>query len=183
MDITQRKSYTTTGKIYYWTATIHRWQHLLSSNSNKELILNYLKKLSEDGFITVYAFVIMPNHIHLIWQQNKKNGKENAFGSFLKFTAHKFLKELKQTGNAGQYKVNVSNKEYEIWKRDSLAIEIFSREVARQKLDYIHANPVRGIWKLAKDDIHYYYSSARFYEYGQENFGFLKNLFYVFDGD
>jgi putative transposase len=55
--------------------------------------------------------------------------------------------------------------------------------VAKQKLDYIHFNPVRGKWRLAKDDISYYYSSARFYETGVDEFGFLNNLFTVFDGE
>jgi REP element-mobilizing transposase RayT len=40
----------------------------------------------------------MPNHLHLIWQQNKLNGKETPQGSFLKYTAHEFLKRLKGQG-------------------------------------------------------------------------------------
>ena len=40
-----------------------------------------------------------------------------------------------------------------------------------------------GKWKLAKDDLDYHYSSARFYETGIDKFGFLTNLFQVFDGD
>jgi REP element-mobilizing transposase RayT len=69
----QRKSHTSIGEIYFWTATIHKWQYLLESDSNKQLIVAYLKKLSDEGLITVYSFVIMPNHIHLVWQQNKLN--------------------------------------------------------------------------------------------------------------
>jgi len=179
----QRKSNTTIGKIYFWTATIHKWQHLLLADANKAIILDYLKKLSIERFVTIYAFVLMPNHIHLIWQQNRMNGKERPFGSFLKHTAHKLLKELKLVGDVSKYKVEVSNKHYEIWQRDSLAVEIYSRAVAVQKINYIHANPVSGIWRLAKDDINYYYSSARFYESGVNDFGFLKDLFWVFDGD
>ena len=179
---TTRKSFTAPGKIYFWTATIHKWQHLLHER-HKALIIDYLKKLSADGLVTIYGFVIMPNHIHLIWQQNKKNGKENAFGSFLKYTAHRFLKDLKSEGQSERYKVDVSNKLFEIWQRDSLAIEIYSRHVAVQKLGYIHANPVSGIWKLAKDDLNYYYSSARFYETGVDDFGFLNNLFFFLMGN
>jgi len=33
----------------------------------------------------------MPNHIHLIWQQNKLNGKETPKGSLLKYMGHMFL--------------------------------------------------------------------------------------------
>ncbi len=43
-----------------------------------------------------------------------------------------------------------------------------------QKLEYAHTNPVKGLWQLAKDDISYYYSSAKFYETGVDDFGFLK---------
>lgn len=51
-----------------------------------------------------------------------------------------------------------------------------------QKLYYIHVNPVKGKWSLAKDDISYFYSSAKFYESGLDNFGFLNNIYKVFDG-
>ena len=46
-----------------------------------------------------------------------------------------------------------------------------------------HFNPESGKWKLAKDDLDYYYSSAMFYETGIDTFGFLNNLYTVFDGD
>jgi putative transposase len=183
MDTQQRKSHTSLGKIYFWTATIHKWLHLLNTAKNKELIINYLKKLSDKKLIKVYAFVFMPNHIHIIWQQNELNGKETPKGSLLKYTSHTFLKELKESVKSTLYKVNAANKKHEIWQRDSLGIEIYNRVVAKQKLDYIHFNPVSGKWQLAKDGISYYYSSAKFYETGIVEFGFLNNLCTVFDGE
>jgi putative transposase len=183
MEPAQRKSYHTTNKIYFFTATIHKWLPLLLQDNNQQLIIDYLKKLSDEGFITVYAFVLMPNHIHIIWQQNKLNGKETPQGSFLKYTAHEFLKKLKISAQSVLYEVNAANKKHEIWQRDSLSIEIYSRAVAMQKLQYIHFNPLSKKWQLAKDDLEYYFSSARFYETGVDEFGFLNNLFEVFDGD
>ena len=69
------------------------------------------------------------------------------------------------------------NKKHEIWQRDSLSIEISSKGSAKQKIDYIHFNPVSGKWNLAKDYLNCYYSSARFYETDVDEFSFLKNLF------
>ena len=183
MELIQRKSYNSTNLIYFFTATIHKWLPLLAADENNSLIINYLKKLSDEGFIKVYAFVIMPNHLHLIWQQNKLNGKETPQGSFLKYTAHEFLKSLKAQSQSYLYEVNAANKKHEIWQRDSLSIEIFNRQVAVQKLSYIHFNPVSGKWCLAKNDIDYYWSSARFYETGNDEFGFLNDLYTVFDGE
>ena len=137
MESSNRKSHTELEKIYYWTASIHKWNPLLADNRNKNIIIDSLKYLSDLNLITVYAFVIMPDHLHLIWQQNGKNGKETPKGSFMKYTAHLFLKQLKDSGEAEAFLVNTSNKKYEIWQRDSLGIEIYSSEVAMQKLGYI----------------------------------------------
>lgn len=60
----------------------------------------------------------MPNHIHIIWQQVKLNGKETPQGSFLKYTAHEFLKQLKNEGKSGDYEVTAANKKHEIRQRD-----------------------------------------------------------------
>jgi putative transposase len=174
----QRKSHSEIGRTYFFTATIHKWLPLLTSKENKDLILHYLKELSARGFIKVYSFVIMPTHVHFIWQQLQKNGKETPQGSFLKYTAHEFLKTLKQNGESKLYEVNAANKKHEIWQRDSLSIEISNREFAKQKIDYIHFNPVSGKWNLATDYLNYYYSSAKFYETAVDEFGFLNNLFH-----
>ena len=174
----QRKSHIEMNRTYFFTASIHQWIPLLDSTENKELIVNYLKELSGKKLIKVYGFVIMPTHVHFIWQQLQKNGKETPQGSFLKYTAHEFLKKLKQSGKSDLYEVNAANKKHEIWQSDSLSIEIITKNFARQKIEYIHFNPVSGKWNLADNYLDYYFSSARFYETGIDEFGFLHNLFY-----
>jgi putative transposase len=144
MEVHQRKLHTSINKIYFCTSTIHKWLPLLKNDFNKQVIVDSLKYLPYKELITVYAFVIMPNHIHLIWQQNGLNGKETPKGNLLKHTVHLFLKQLKENGTSKYYEVNEANKKYEIWQRDSLGIEIYSREVAKQKLYYLHFNPVSG---------------------------------------
>jgi len=100
------------------------------------------------------------------------NGKETAQGSFLKFTAHKFRKTLKANGGLDLYKMDAENKKHEFWQRDSLAVHLYTREVAFQKLKYIHNNPLAEHWQLAKDPSGYKYSSARYYESNEKNFPF-----------
>ena len=90
----KRKSYMEIGEVFFWTATINNWNHLLKEDRFKAVIIDSLRTLSERGLIDVFAFIIMPNHIHLIWRTNALNGKETAQGSFLKFTAHEFKKML-----------------------------------------------------------------------------------------
>jgi len=132
-----RKNYIEIGEIFFWTATINNWQRLLLKDEYKNVIINSSSYLSESGKIDVFAFVIMPNHIHLIWRIKEMNGKETSQGAFLKYTAHEFKKLLKsdKANSLGSYMVDAHNKIIEFWKRDSLAVHLFSKVVAYQKLD------------------------------------------------
>lgn len=178
----KRKSHVDKGEIYFWTATINNWQRLLEKDKYKDVIIDSLQYLTDTGKIDVFGFVIMPNHIHLIWQVNEPNGKESPQGSFLKYTAHIFKKMLRKedSNKMASYAVNAGNKQYEFWQRDSLAIRLFTKKVAVQKLKYIHFNPLAEHWQLVKDPCDYKYSSARYYEMNEKNYPFLKDLYEEF---
>ncbi|MBL7743689.1 MAG: transposase, partial [Chitinophagaceae bacterium] len=91
---------------------------------------------------------------------SEPNSKESQQGSFLKYTAHTFREILRKEGGdrLQSYIVDAANKNYGFWKRDSLAIPLFIRKVAFQKLKYIHRNPLAEHWQLAKDPCDYKYS-------------------------
>ena len=71
------------GEIFFFTATINKWQKLLQPDKYKDIIIDSLDYLSNAGKIDVFGFVIMPNHIHLIWRTKELNGKETAQGSWI----------------------------------------------------------------------------------------------------
>ena len=173
-----RISHIELGKIYFWTATINKWQRLFLEDQFKDIVIASLTHLSSLNKIDVFAFVIMPNHIHLIWRVNELNGKETAQASFLKYTAHEFKVILSKyyPDQLRNYAVNAENKNFEFWQRDSLAVELYSPNVAFQKLEYLHNNPCTDQWQLAKEPSDYFYSSANFYENEINNFSFLKHL-------
>lgn len=111
--------------------------------------------------------------------ENKRaKWKRNSSGSFLKYTADEFRKRLYKESKDELllYQVNAHNKEHEFWQRDPLAIFLCNKEIAFQKLDYIHYNPVAEHWQMAKDPCEYEYSSAAFYELNRNLFSFLKDL-------
>lgn len=166
------------GRIYFFTATIHNWLPLLNKDSYKEIIILSLKFLITKDLIRIYGFVIMPNHIHLIWELLEMNGKESPHSSFLKFTGHEFLKKLRNEDGKflEKFKVELANKEYSFWQRDSLPIEIYSTEVIFQKLEYLHNNPCKGKWMLANSPVDYRYSSFEFYETSIDRFGILTHI-------
>ena len=72
--------------------------------------------------------------------------------SFNKKTAHVILKDLKlhHARVLEFFKVNEKEREYRIWQRDALAVEMDSKKKLEQKIDYIHGNPLHEKWNLAK---------------------------------
>ena len=77
-----RKSYTELNEVYFWTITINKWQHLLKPEQNKMIVINSLQWHVQKVLVKIYGYVIIPTHIHLMWQQLKINGKELPKNSF-----------------------------------------------------------------------------------------------------
>ena len=159
----------------YFTATIYEWQAVLADDNHKDIIIGSLQYLTNDKRIELNAFVIMSNHIHLIWQALTGFTPSGVQASFMKYTAQQIKHSLTKynSGMLAGFKVNKYDREYQIWKREPLGVELLNESMFRQKLEYIHYNPVKaGLCTVPED---YYYSSARFYYNGTNSFGMLKH--------
>ena len=93
---TTRNSRLQLNEVYFWNDTIKDWKHLLKQDKYKEVIIDILKELVTKNKIIVYGFVIMPNHLHLLWEMLAKNGREMPYASFNKATAHIITNDLKE---------------------------------------------------------------------------------------
>ena len=160
---------------HFFTATILAWKRLLKPIKYKEIIIESMRFLVADRRVIVYGFVIMVNHIHTVWQIKAGVKKENLQRDFLRFTAQKIQKDLKSCHPKvlAHFLVNASDRKYQFWERNALSIEIWSEKVLRQKLNYIHENPVRA--GLCRFPEQYKYSSALFYKTGIDNWKFLTH--------
>ncbi|MEM6523191.1 MAG: transposase [Bacteroidota bacterium] len=137
--------------VQFFTATILNWIPVLHHDSYKDIIIDSLNYLVVKGKSDLYGFVIMPNHIHLIWRINQHFERSNVQRDFLKFTGQqiKFRLQDMKSPLLDKFKVNLKDRKYQFWKRNALSIDLYSREVIEQKLGYLHANPVSGKWNLA----------------------------------
>jgi REP element-mobilizing transposase RayT len=159
----------------FFTATCKDWLPILQENASKEIIINSLKYLVENNRVRVFGFVIMSNHIHIIWEMLGAHKPADVQRDFMKYTGQ-YLKYYLERNNAELLKqclVNAKDRKYQIWKRNPLSIDIYTKEVMLQKLNYIHQNPVRAGLCLTPET--YYYSSAAFNVLQDEKFGFLSH--------
>ena len=162
-------------EISYFTATILNWKFLLRNNDYKNIIIGSLKFLAEQNRILLHAFVLIDNHIHLLWHVNHPYLPDDVQRDFLKYTAQMIIKDLrnKDPEQLKEYYVGAKDRKHQIWERNPLTIEIWSEEVLKQKLEYVHMNPVKaGLCTYPED---YHFSSAAFYLTGTDNFEFISS--------
>jgi REP element-mobilizing transposase RayT len=158
------------------TVTCLEWKHVLADERIKDIIIGSLRFLSNEKRINVFAFVIMNNHIHIIWQLRGNHRRENVQRDFLKYTGQRILGLLREFRSPllDDLRVAAKDRKYQVWERDALSIPLYSDKFFMQKLNYIHNNPVRaGLCKYPED---YYYSSAAFYYKNVANFDFLVHF-------
>jgi putative transposase len=159
----------------FYTATVLEWKPLLQPDKYKDIIIGSLQYLVKEKRIVLNAFVIMNNHIHLIWQALKRESPATIQFSFMKYTAQqiKFDLQSNHPDILSEYRVDAKDRAYQFWERNSLGIDLYTPEVFRQKLDYIHYNPVKaGLCKLPEE---YKYSSSKFYETSVDDFCMLTH--------
>jgi REP element-mobilizing transposase RayT len=154
---------------YYITGTITEWLPLLGREEIRCLVCDDITAACETCGASVAAYVIMPDHMHLLVGLPQKD------------TLHKFCKLWR--GRSGRHIPRLLEKQndieslqvlakhanggcrYAAWKEQVRALAVWTRPKLYTMVNYIHANPVRrGLVQLPGDWDH---SSYRFYESGK----------------
>ncbi len=150
---------------------------MLKPDKFKDIISSSLQFLVTDKRVIVYGFIVMSNHVHIIWQLEDSYDSSDVRHSFMNYTAQIMLKELRNNhpNVLALCKVKVVDRKYQIWKRNPLSVSLWNRNVFEQKLNYIHANPVRANIIIVPED--YRYSSAEFYNKSKSEWLFLSQWF------
>lgn len=159
--------------MYFFTATAKDWKNLFEDDKIKIILLQSMEWLVANKKAQIHAFVIMPNHIHLLWTPLDETYDIGA--SFKSYTAT-IIRKYMVNHNKLKLKLYISSqndREYQFWKRRSKSIEMQNRIIAAQKVEYIHNNPLQEKWKLVLLPEDYHYSSASFYLKDKTVFNFL----------
>ncbi len=102
----------------------------------------------------------MPDHFHLI--SNPRDGRIKEFAHDLKSRA---AKAILQTNS--HFRFPKTDEGHQVWQESFKDVALWSEWMIWQKINYIHANPVKaGLVNSARD---YYWSSFRsFHSLGDE---------------
>jgi REP element-mobilizing transposase RayT len=158
--------------LYFITATVLGWKQLFIWPAYTRIVLDSLDWHRKHGRWALYAYVLMPNHLHAIIKPLGDRSISSVLQSFGSFTAHAILDHLKDEARQdlltffAQRQDQDASKKHQIWQPIQ-AKNIYSIAFLCEKLEYMHNNPVAKGWHLAKERADYAYSSACFYDKGQ----------------
>jgi putative transposase len=68
----------------------------LKEDIHKQVVVDSFQWLVKAKKCIINAFVIMPNHFHLIWKISDGLERKNVQGALFSFTAHEFQKRIKE---------------------------------------------------------------------------------------
>jgi putative transposase len=121
----------------------------------KIITCNALIEARKSAGFSIYAYVIMPDHLHVITDSILKPSKVLWYINGI--ISRRVIDHLKEHGhNASLQKLRHETKErgyrYSLWDHHSNVFSITSEDMFMQKVNYIHQNPVRaGLVEKAED--------------------------------
>ncbi len=158
-------------KPYFITTTIVDWINVFEEENQKLFIVESLQYCQKNKGLKIYAWCLMPNHLHMIAKATNGYKLSDVIRDFKRHTSKKIIDRiLEEPNDKGEWMLRVFKKttsqdpkcvKYKVWKDGYHPIELSSAPFTFQKLNYIHNNPVKAM--IVKNSWEYMYSSARNY--------------------
>ena len=117
-------------------------------NEDFEIVLNNIEFYRIRDNITIHGYVVMPNHLHLLLTIPESGSISS------------FVRDMKKR-IAFEYFCDRNLKSHKFWQNRFDDVYIYSEDVFRIKLNYIHNNPVKAGFVKKPED--WKYSSANYY--------------------
>jgi putative transposase len=157
------KRYYGRGHLHFLTFSCYRRLPLLGTKRARNMFVKELRRVRREyGFLLV-GYVVMPNHVHLLMSEPKK-GTPSTVLQMLKQRVSRKMRVKEGAKSTGQLSLKFPKFETDLprfWQPRFYDFNVFSHEKKKEKLEYMHANPVvRGLVEHPKD---WLWSSFSFY--------------------
>jgi putative transposase len=159
-------------EVYFVTFTVLNWIDVFTRDDYRQIIVESLKYCQQNKGLRLFAWCIMTNHVHLIVGSDGINRLEFIIRDLKSYTSRQIRLCMKEHPaesrkewmlwfftRAGIY--NSNNIDWQLWQQHSHPIELSNGTMAKQRLDYLHNNPVKAGFVFEPQ--HWKWSSA--YDY------------------
>lgn len=148
--------------VYFISFAVQGWGDVFTRNCYKDILIKNLDYCQKNKGLELFAWCIMSNHVHLIARAKEGCLLSDILRDFKKFAAKTIIQAIKENIQESRkewlLQQFLTEKGIRFWRGDNKPIELWSKKVIDQKLNYLHNNPVEeGLVFRAED---YVYSSA-----------------------
>lgn len=159
-----------TDGVHFLTCTVVEWIPAFIGKDTCDMVVATFENIRQTKGLKLYAYVIMENHLHVV---ASAPDLRDAMQGFKSFTAREVIRLSRQAGREWLLNQFVYYKrrervdsKFQVWQQGHHPQLIQGEAMLRQKIEYIHNNPVRRGWVELPE--HWRYSSARNYLLGDE---------------
>ncbi len=155
--------------LFFITGSLVGWLDLFNRPEFAMIVLHSLDWHRRQKRFSLYVYVIMPTHFHAIIKPTDDQTITTDLQFLGSFTAHTILKELRsrrlidELNCFAQHRQADRTEHHQVWQPIQ-AMNVYSIDFLREKVEYIHNNPIAKKWALVENRADYRYSSACFYD-------------------
>jgi REP element-mobilizing transposase RayT len=147
------------------------WVDVFTRLNQKYVIINALKYCQENKGLEIYAYCLMHSHLHLFCKAVSQYKLSEIMPDFKKFTSKNIIRSISEEPESRRewmldyFKKSCEHfaraQNFKVWQDGYHAEIIYSNKFIKEKIHYIHQNPV--VEKIATNPENFYFSSARNY--------------------
>jgi putative transposase len=138
------KRYYGRGDLHFLTFSCYRRLPLLGTVRARNLFVHALGKIRERYQFLLVGYVVMPEHVHLLISESSK-ATPSVVLKVLKQRVSRDLRKSRRRAPAGQLGFAFTRGDGSLprfWQPRFYDFNVWSRKKVREKLEYMHANPV-----------------------------------------
>ena len=161
--------------IYFYlvTSTVTDWTPVFARPATCDVLIQSLRYCQERKGLRILAYVIMPTHFHAVVAVRNSERLSGIMRDMKRYTSRALARTLRNIEEEEILHIfrkatcgGKGNTQFKVWQDEYHPVSIFTERVLKQKIDYVHSNPVRK--GLVTEATEWYYSSARNYR-GKES--------------
>ena len=167
------KRYQIDGSINYITSVIYKRLNIFVTPSFIIPIFDSLNYYRYQYSIKIIGYVIMPDHIHILIFPQTEQSVTHFMRDFKRFTSGRITRQAKVENKKEwlekfeQAGIETERAENKVWQDSFWEQCIYTQDFLRQKLNYMHMNPIRA--GIAQDFSDHPYSSYKNYYLNEDH--------------
>lgn len=136
------KRYYGRGDLHFLTFGCYQRRDLLATRLARDLFLCELKRVRQEYEFRLFGYVVMPNHVHLLIDEPVKRTVSTVLQMLKQRVARK-MRRVKQdeSENEQAFPLEVPALR-SFWQARFYDFNVYSQAKVKEKLNYMHANPV-----------------------------------------